>query len=339
MDNFSDEDITLFVQSYNNHKMENTFVSNKIPIWCEYLKTKKYYRENRIDEDYYFKKRFDISQDDLKMIHQMIYRIKTGRGLEKSPKTNVQFYHPSQTSSNNYGSFNEQQDYSQNAGKFELLNELEGAMYDYHKKMKDRSNKNDWKKKMKERSWNSLNNEREYISSQDKFQTHSWDPVGSVANEPDRYYTQDQYSQRPQVEFDVQQFNKTQMFNMGKQNIINDFNKMNNILNDNELITNDFDEEYKRAVPQLCPKKKVHFNNNVDYNTYNKNDESLESTRLWQDMDILDARGNTRNSAIPNKSAFEHQFQYLDGNYNRVADPRILGTSSRTENKTPFTRK
>lgn len=341
MDNFSDEDITLFVNSYNNHKMENTFVSNKIPIWCEYLKTKKYYRDNYIDEDYYFKKRFDISQEDLQMIHKMIYRIKTGKGLEKSPKTSVQFAHPSHINKNNYSSFNENTDYSQNTGKFELLGELEGAMYDYHKKMKDRSHKNNWKKVMKERNWNSLSNDREYISSQDKYQVNNWDPIGSVANEPDRYYTQEMYSQRPQVEFDVQQFNKSPLYNMGKQNIINEFNKMNNILNDNDLITNDFDDEYKRAVPQLCPKKKVHFNNNVNYNTYDSqdNNESIESVRLWQDMDILDARGNTRNSAIPNKNPFEHQFQYLDGNYNRVPDPRILGTSSRTENKTPFTRK
>jgi hypothetical protein len=65
---------------------------------------------------------------------------------------------------------------------------------------------------------------------------------------------------------------------------------------------------------------------------------SPEATRLWQDVDLLTGRGNTRKSGLDNRNPFEHQFQYLDGNYNRVPDPRIIGTSSRTENRSTFKR-
>ena len=58
----------------------------------------------------------------------------------------------------------------------------------------------------------------------------------------------------------------------------------------------------------------------------------------YRQQDILQQRTLTRNTAIPNKNAFEHQFDYLDCNYNRVEDPRLLGQSSRLDNKSTFNR-
>ena len=42
---------------------------------------------------------------------------------------------------------------------------------------------------------------------------------------------------------------------------------------------------------------------------------------------------NTRNRAIKNDQPFENQFQYLDCNYNQVLDDRLIGTSSRLDNR------
>ena len=60
MDNFSDEDIDIFLISYKKHVLENPLLNQKIPVWVEFLKTKKYYRENGMEEDYFFKKRFFV---------------------------------------------------------------------------------------------------------------------------------------------------------------------------------------------------------------------------------------------------------------------------------------
>jgi len=50
----------------------------------------------------------------------------------------------------------------------------------------------------------------------------------------------------------------------------------------------------------------------------------------------LAGRGNTSNTGIKNCNSVEQQFNYLDCNYNRVLDPRIIGISSRTENRSIF---
>ena len=67
---FSDEDIDLLVRSYEmNINQGSPLLDSKIPVYIEYLKTKKYYRMNNIEQDYFFNKRFNISEHDIKMIH------------------------------------------------------------------------------------------------------------------------------------------------------------------------------------------------------------------------------------------------------------------------------
>lgn len=359
MDNFLDEDINLFCSDYKEHIASNPLLNSKIPVWVEYLKTKQHYRQNGMEEDYFFKRRFGITTDDLVTIHKLIDRVKRGKTLTRVSNSNIKG--STQTfGSNIYSTFDENENYDNSVPKFELMNEIAPAMEAYNKKMKKHSNRHKWKEEQElnnnQRTWGSATN-RNFPGV----------PLGCVKDEPDRYYTEELYSTRPQVEFDVQDFAKTQMFNMNKTNIIQKLDDINDILDSNNLITNEFDTEYKRAVPVINSKKKVSFSNNIDAsigNNYldaeNRSDYkfqngmvsgleqglggptkytgSPEATRLWQDVDILAGRGLTRKPAVQNRNSFEHQFQYLDGNYNRVPDPRIVGTSSRLENRSTFKR-
>lgn len=358
MDNFADQDIQIFCLNYNQNIVENPLLNSKIPIWVEYLKTIKHYRDNGIEPDHFFKKRFSITDDDLHTIHRLIDRIKRGKTLTKITKTNVvgggcNYGTSSDFGSNVYSTFDENEKFDDSQPKFELMGEVQSALDSYNRKMKKHQQRHKWKQSTDPRIWE---NSKSYI------------PEGCVQDEPDRYYTDDMYSSRPQVEFDVQNFAKSQMFNMGKTNIIQQIDKINDVLDSNNLLTNEFDTEYKRSVPNLASKKKVQFSNYIDYSIGNNelNDSngttdwkfsngmvsgleqglngpnhysgSPESARLWQDVNLLSSRGNTRKSSIDNRNPFEHQFQYLDGNYNRVPDPRIIGTSSRTENRSTFKR-
>jgi hypothetical protein len=185
----------------------------------------------------------------------------------------------------------------------------------------------------------------------------NWDPIGSVNGASNRYYNEDIFSERPSIEFDVQNFAKTNLLNMNKTNIIQKIDKINNILNNNDLISNDFDTEYKRSVPSIACNKKISFTNEIDdtiqktlnddiavqrfvqdQQSQNPKYQQNALERIWQDADILEAGSQTRNTCVPNKNPFEHQFQYLDGNYNRVEDPRLIGQSSRLANRAPLNR-
>jgi hypothetical protein len=350
MDNFKNEDIDLFCANYKEHIAENPLLNSKIPTWVEYLKTKKHYRENGMEEDYFFRRRFGIADEDLNTIHRLIDRVKRGKTLTKVSKSNIRGTEGGFGSSI-YSTFDESTNYDNVQPRFELMHELQPALDTYNKKMKKHQNKQKWKQSTDSRVW---------------------DPIGTVQDEPDRYYTDELYSTRPQVEFDVQDFARTQMYNMNKTNIIQQLDQMNDVLDSNNLLTNEFDTDYKRSVPVINSKKKVSFTNHIDacignneVTEANRNNwkfgngmvsgleqgiggpsdphknhysGSPEASRLWQDVDLLAGRGLTRKPAVENRSTFEHQFQYLDGNYNRVPDPRIVGTSSRTENRSTFKR-
>lgn len=352
MDNFSNEDIDLFCADYKQHVASNPLLNSKIPVWVEYLKTKQHYRQNGMEEDYFFRRRFAITDEDLMTIHKLIDRIKRGKTLTKmSSGPNIRGTSQS-FGSNIYSTFDETANYDNVKPTFELMNEISPAMDAYNRKMKKHQKRHKWKQEANSRVWEN---------------PAKYHPEGCVQNEPDRYYTEDLYSTRPQIEFDTQDFARTQMFNMNKTNIIQKLDEMNDILDSNNLITNDFDTEYKRSVPVINSKKKVSFENKIDYQIGNNeltNENraswkfgngmisgleqgiggpthyagSPEATRLWQDVDLLAGRGNTRNTGVKNRNPFEHQFDYLDGNYNRVPDPRIVGTSSRTENRSTFKR-
>jgi hypothetical protein len=335
---FDDNDILIFTNSYEQHVLENPLLNSKIPIWVEFLKTKKYYRDNGIDEDYYFYKRFGITANDLSLIERLISRVKKGKGLEKKLNTNIGGNFGVQDTTL-FSDFREQEEYENN-NNFELLDEVQDAMDKYYKKMKKNTARRNWK--------------------EDNSNNRPWEAErsGSVANVPNRYYSEDILSERPSIEFDVQQFAKSSMLNMSKTNIIQKFDKINSTLDHNDLLPSTYsmnDPNYRPHMndpnykPNMSCSKKVHFSNEID-DSINSNPNSKDvgvarfeqdqnaMAKLWQQQDILQQRTLTRNTAIPNKNAFEHQFSYLDANYNRVEDPRLLGQSSRMDNRSTFNR-
>ena len=143
---------------------------------------------------------------------------------------------------------------------------------------------------------------------------------------------------------------------MNKTNIIQKLDEINEVLDNNQLISNDFDNEYKRSVPKIACNKKNQYVNEIenmqlpnsedigvkrfiqDQKSQNSTNQQNALERIWQNQDILDSGSQTRNTCIPNKNPIEHQFQYLDGNYNRVEDPRLIGQSSRLANRAPLQR-
>jgi hypothetical protein len=324
MDNFSDEDIDIFLVSYKKHVLENPLLNQKIPVWVEFLKTKKYYRENGMEEDYFFKKRFGITTDDLVKIHALIERVKSGKSLDKRVKSTVKGNAglDSLTGFSSLSTFDENEDYASTNGKFELMNDLQGAMDSYHNKMKKSAARRNWK--------------------QQKGAERNWHPEGTISGVPDRYYEEDLFSERPQISYDVQAFARTGLLNMSKTNQIQKLEKIDNILNDNDLIVNDYSDEYKRSVPNMDCRKKVQFTNELDSSIgvdQQMKNMDIGAARFWQDQDILNAGNNTNNNkCVPNKNPFEHHFQYLDANYNRVPDPRLMGQSARSDNKSMFKR-
>lgn len=334
MDSFSNEDINLFIKSYETNLLDNVVINEKLPVWVEYLKAKRHYRNNGMDEDYFFKKRFNITYDDLASIHKLMDRVKQGKKLTKDPiNTNVRGNSLDRNASNIYSDFNENEEIDDKAAtNFELLSQVEGAMAEYYSKMK--------KNKEKKLAWKNGNKNYRY---QRELQL-----AGSVAGVPDNYYLSEMNQERPQIEYDVQDFARSPLFNMSKTNIIKKIDKVSDILNYNNLLSNDFDTEYKKSVPVVNTRKQTYSNEfDIDniakmlgdnshrdvnhVNTSNISDPVAQ--RFWQDQDIMNSGSTTRKPAIKNEQPFENQFQYLDCNYNRVQDDRLLGQSSRMDNR------
>lgn len=350
MNNFSDEDIDNFLRSYEQNLLDGIAPNSKIPIWVEYLKTKKYYRQNGMDEDFFFNKRFNMTNEDLINLQKILNRVKHGKKINRVNRTNIQGNVMSNhlLDASNTGMFCEfdetQEITDKDASKFELLSQVSSAMDDYYSKMK--------KAKEKKLAWKNGNKDYRYQRELDlssvpqnpelnniRYQKNM-SMSGSVQDVNNPYYVEQAYSARPQIEYDVQAFAKSPMFNMGKTNIINRINEISSILDNNNLITTDF--QNGRAVPSVMTNK-LSYSQNFDTNLINKQHEDENymglknqdpvSTRFWQDQDILNTGAQTRKPAIKNKQPFENQFQYLDCNYNRVQDPRLIGQSSRMDNR------
>lgn len=320
MDNFADDDIVLFINKFTENASQNPLRNQKIPMYVQYLRSKKHFRDNNIDEDVFFKKRFQIATEDIVEIHKLIDKIKQGKDLTRHSSRYAVSGNQDTCSQQMYSSFDENEEYQNNG--FELMNEVQGAMDSYYKKMKKTKNSRNWKTRADE-----LNR------------------VGSVQDIPSRYYYEGENSERPNIGYDVQGFNKSELMNMGTSNIIQKLDKINSVLGDNQLITNDFDTEYKRANASICCNKKNQFHNEIDA-SYNGMHEAqgenrrqdIAQTRFWQDNDIMNQKGDTRNKCIKNKNPFEHNFDYLESNYNRVPDPRLVGASSRMDNRSMMKR-
>jgi hypothetical protein len=333
--NFSDDDIDNFLSCYSKNLLNGIIPNAKIPVWVEYLKTKKHYRQNGMEEDFFFNKRFNMTNEDLISLQKIVNRVKQGKKINRMDRANVQpnmlSNHSLDTSNTGmYSVFDETEEITDaHAKRFELLSQVSGAMDDYYSKMK--------KAKEKKLSWKNGNADyryqRELASS------------GSVQDVVNPYYLEQQYSARPQVEYDVQAFAKAPLFNMGKTSIINRIDEISEILDHNNLITTEFRDG--RAVPVVLTNKPTYSNNwdtklinhqLQDENYMGLKNQDPAATRFWQDQDILNPGSQTRKPAIKNSQPFENQFQYLDCNYNRVMDPRLVGQGSRMDNRSRMER-
>jgi hypothetical protein len=335
INNFTTEDIDNFLKSYEQNLLEGIAPNPKIPIWVEYLKTKKYYRQNGMEEDFFFNKRFNMTNEDLINLQKILNRVRQGKKINKINRTNVQSNMLSnrmldQSNTNMYSEFDESEEITDSdANKFELLSQVSGAMDDYYAKMK--------KAKEKKLAWKNGNKDYRY--------QRELAMSGSVQDVNNPYYIEQEYSARPQVEYDVQAFARTPLYNMGKTNIINRIDEISAVLDNNNLITTDF--QNGRAVPVVMTNKPT-YSNKWDTQLINKQHQGEDymglknqdpaATRFWQDQDILNPGAQTRKPAIKNRQPFENQFDYLDCNYNRVEDPRLIGQSSRMDNRSRMER-
>jgi len=342
---FSNEDIDMLVRSYEmNINQGSPLLDSKIPVYIEFLKTKKYYRINNIDQDYFFYKRFNITEQDINIINELINRIKSGKNLHQNMNYNIDGNHFNSGGNNfnsggslvNYSNFDENEDLT-NKNKFELLSEVEGAMNDYYTRMKKLKNR-----KINS-SLNNYGNERSFNGPANSV------AANSVADIPDRYYNNGLSSERPNIQYDVLGFAKSKLMNTrltGNNTVASKLDKINNIIDYNQESA-EFDTEFKKSIPNINSRKKVTFNDNKFINNnlsgqelYDNEEEEIRENsnngRFWQDQDILKTNLTTRNSCLKNQQPFENQFQYLDSNYNRVLDPRLTGESSRQDNRSYF---
>jgi hypothetical protein len=346
--NFLDEDIDSFIKCYETNLLDGIAPNTKIPVWVEYLKTKKYYRQNGISEDFFFNKRFNMTNEDLINLQKIVNRVKNGKKINRMNKTHIQGNILSNPSLNINGSttfstFDENEIITdKDTNKFELLSQVSSAMDDYYNKMKkSKERKLSWKNKdYKYAREIDLSNTTRNPELDDYRYQRDLAFSGTVQNVNNPYYIEQEYSERPQVEYDVQAFAKSPLYNMSKTNIINRIDEISKVLDNNNLITTDF--QNGRVVPAVMTNKMT-YSNNFDTETINKQlqnenymglkHQDPSSARFWQDQDILNPGSQTRKPAIKNKQPFENQFQYLDCNYNRVQDPRLIGKSSRMDNR------
>ena len=228
---------------------------------------------------------------------------------------------------NIYSSFDNNETYD-NEPKFELLDKVQGAMDDYHKRM----NKIQHKK-----NGNNGKNNNNGNQECNRNNSRAWDSVEGVY---DRYYTPNENSERNQIEFDNLGFANSKLYDTDKSYIIDKLNIVDDVLKNDNLITNDFSDPYKRCFPTIQNNKNMPYALGIEKGIQEtekklKNRDPV-ADRFWQDSSLLGSGPNTRIPAIKNEQPFENQFQYLDSNYNRVPDPRLSGSSTRFQNRSTF---
>jgi hypothetical protein len=292
--NFNIEDINLFINSFERDLNSGTLINTKIPVYVEYLRTKRHYMKNNMDEDMFFNKRFQITSKDIEEIYRLIGRIKSGKSLNKN-KDMVMGNTNSKT--NIYNEFNEDEDEdNNNNNKFQLLSEVQSAMDAYNARMKKvQQSRNEWKKTMNNRSFedNKLDN---------------------------RFYTDGRTSQRiDSIEYNIQENGKA------VNGSIRNMDDMDSLIN-----RSNYFDEYKRNVPVMNSNRKNDEIRNMEGGRM-EGGKMDNNKRFWQDQDIMANNLGTRKKNNEYRQPFEHQFQYIDPNYNQVSN--IVNYNSRQDNR------
>ena len=292
--NISDEDIILFVNSYNKNLLGGTVSNNKINSYVELLKTIKYYRDNDIEFDCFFLKKFNFDNEDNEIILKLLNRIKKGKTLYHK-QLNYNVTGCSGTSNKIYSSFKENENYN-NAPKFELFSQVESAIDSYNSKMdklKDkRKNENVCNRNFEETNNNYLKSNTHYNASINNTRTSG---------------------------FDRFEFSDTNLLN--NNNTSNSrFDIINKVLDDKKISNGIFDDEFKTAYPTIYNNKKTC---NYTNNTVNRNNPS---DRFYQDIQLS-------NENINNMQGFENNFQHNLLATNQFIDSRLSSSSTRMDNR------
>jgi hypothetical protein len=302
-DIMNNNDIDLFINTYEKELNNGIVPHPKIGLWIQYLKALKFYNVNNIDKDPFFDKRHSITKNDINEINNFMVRIKKGKQLYKNDNYNI--------SGNGYGgggggrgssgsnpfiNYNyvdgdEGDDDGSTSNKnFELLSQVEGALHEYNEKMRKNKNKNS--------AMNMSKNRTETMSrnGSNGFRAVDGGRVDKAMNN-----CHDNYK------FGVQDFANGPVTNANKLNAINQIDATNKLINYN--YTNNFDNEFKRSIPNIANNKR-HQEHNSQYNLVNDN---LVNYNLVNDNLVND---NLVNDNLVNDNLV---------NYNLVNDNTISG--------------
>jgi hypothetical protein len=305
--NLSTPEINLFINSYEQNQFGNIVRNNRIPVYVEFLKRIRYYRDNNITifDDVYasMKKQYQLTNDDLTQINILVGKLMQNKSLFRTtPSQIAQAYHD--TTYSTISPFKEEDDYSKYSGKFELLDQVSDAMDKYQRRMKkSMARKLDWKKQENERT---LQN----------------DIDGRAYAVEDRYHS-GEYEGRPNVNYDYYTNPVGAMMYPNQPNTITqNIENLYNELNGTSSPPTDFDILTQANKPNIYTKKE-------DATTTN-----LPANRFMDDAIRINNGLTTKIKNPINRQLPEHGYQYLKTNPNRVMDDRLVGDASRMENRT-----
>ena len=127
------EQIDLFLENYDELlKNPSSNHNNKLHVYAEYLKHKKHFLLNNID-DSLLSKSYGLSKYDMMDLENIFESLEYGHKLYKK-KTKYISNIQANDSSFMYSNYNDNDDHNNNNG-FDLLNEVSDAMDNYYKKM------------------------------------------------------------------------------------------------------------------------------------------------------------------------------------------------------------
>jgi hypothetical protein len=291
---FQQSDIELFIKSYSSNYSNNVVKNTKIPVYIEFLKRLHFYNENNI-----------VCSDDEMYSLKKMYQI-TNQDLNDINKYINQikngktlYKKPNKLNSLAYDVSSstlglfEEQDNYENNG-FEILNQVSGAMDDYKRKMQENINKKlEWKKKSNDYG-NTRNIDSHYFLNSD------------------RYY---QNSEKVNVDYEKYAIPNNNSVVEKINSIYNNLNDFNTLKLPN--IKSKISDEFNKNLPENRFMQDVEYDNLMNNSMFNNNQPTKEKYKM-----------NNNDGKYS-----EHGFNYLNSNFNKIINERLIGESSRMNNK------
>jgi hypothetical protein len=304
INSISNNDIDLFISTYERELNNGTVPHPKIGLWIQYLKALKFYNVNNIEKDQFFDKRHSITKNDINEINNFMNRIKKGKKLYKNDHYNITGTSNSNNSFINYNFVDENdedEDNNNNKNHFELLSQVEGALYEYNEKMKKNKNKNLYGNRASNASYSpnacynpnashspnasyNPNASHSPNASYNPNASHSpnsrYNPNASHSSNsrynPNAPHSPNEHKSRvnpmnicpDNYKYGVQDFAEDSVDNTNLSNAINQLENTEKLINYN--YTNRFDNEFKRSIPNIANNKN-HQLHNSQYKLVNDN--------------------------------------------------------------------